>query len=165
MKANQRGFSMLYVVGLIGLATITAVLVINTIQLDHRLLGHERQRAVAREAASGGLMEFLNDHRALDVLPTPATPQLRASYNPQTGSFFSKESDENAGQRSYNAEIQLLRIVPMLESSHGIVRAVVYDVHIEAEVDSGLTSGRVRAETFKVSSAKPGLVLPRRHAR
>ncbi len=165
MNVSKRGFSLIYVVGLLSMVTITAIMVIHHIQLDQQLIGNERRQALARESASGGLMELLNDQRTTDILPTPATPDLASTYSPASDSLFSSASSRDVAQREYTGSIELVRIVPMLESSHGKVRAAVYNVEIDSTVSSGEGYGGVQAEAFKISTYSNGVVQPRKHAR
>ena len=52
----------------------------------------------------------------------------------------------------------------MLESSHNTVRAVIYDVTVEATVD-GRTGAGAEAEVFKAASSRVGVIQPRIHGR
>lgn len=160
---RKAGFTLVTLVLLLALASISAVVVISSVDddvADQRLF---RQSAEAREAAEGGLMEVLNDQRLSDHLPDFTTPDLTRAYTPTGGSVFNAGSNHRSA-REYSAEIQLLRVAPIAESSHNVVRAVLYQVQVESEGADGITAG-VEAEVYKVATARAGVIQPRTHAR
>ena len=163
IPADRRGFTMLTTSTLIAIVAVSALVVLDMIDLDFAQVAQQRSTMESREAAEGGLMELLNDQDVLGSLPTLETTNLRTSHVPTSASVFG-QSHEVKGSRDFAAEIELIRSVPMLESSHTVVRALVYDVRVRARAGSGGTS-RIAAEVFRISASKPGTVLPRMHAR
>jgi hypothetical protein len=160
-RALERGFTMVTVVLLIAVVTVSGLLVVDLIGEDLGLLGAERRTLEAREVAEGGLMELLNDQQVMNSLPGLDSATLRVDVQPGPGSAFV----EQARGKTYTGRVELVRVAPMLESSEGLVRAVVYQVSVEGEAGSGGASARVEAEVFRVASVRPGLVQPRVHAR
>ena len=117
----------------------------------------------AREAAEGGLMEILNDQQFGAQLPDLDTPGLRRTYTRDGASHFATTSAER-GTQDYSATVDLVRIAPMQESSYSVVRAVIYEVRVEATAADGMTAG-VEAQVYKIASTQAGTILPRTHAR
>ena len=162
-RATRAGFSLLGVTVTMMVAVVAALVIIDMIQEDQRIVVLQRQNQEAREAAEGGLMEILNDQTTMASLPTPDTPGMSIQYKPSADSRFGGK-DYGKGTRGYSADIRLVRITPILESSQSVVRAVVYDVRVDALQTSGAGAG-VHAEVFKIATGSPGYVAPRAHAR
>ncbi len=160
---GARGFTMLTTTTLIAIVGVSALVVLDLIDLDFAQIAQQRRTMASREAAEGGLMELLNDQDVLANLPTMETTQLKATHQPSTSSVFGN-AHAVKGDRDFDADVELIRQVPLLESSHSVVRALVYDVRIEARTGDGGTS-RIEAEVFRISASKPGTVQPRMHAR
>ena len=160
---SNRGFTLLTTTGLLALVAIAALLVLETVDLDFDEISRQRRTISSREAAEGGLMELLNDQDVLANLPTLQTTDLKMAHQPASNSVFGK-AHTMKGDRAFDADVQLVRVVPMLESSHSIVRALVYDVRVRARTADGGTS-RIQAEVFRITAAKPGTIQPRKHAR
>lgn len=148
---------------MLALAALSAAVIFASVQDEQEILRYHRQSMEAREAAEGGLMEVMNDQRLSEMLPDLATPSLRRAYTPSGQSVFSGGSAHRTN-RAYTANIQLVRIAPMTESSHNVVRAVLYEVEVESISDNGASAG-VEAEVYKVATARAGVLQPRNHAR
>ena len=161
--STQGGFSLLGVTVTITVAVVAALVIIDLIQADQEMSVMRRQYQEAREAAEGGLMEIINDQTVMGLLPTTDTPGLAIQYTPSSYSRFGAD-DYGKGSRDYTADIRLVRVTPLLESSQSVVRAVVYDVRINATQTSGAGAG-VHAEVYKIATGSPGYVAPRTHAR
>lgn len=160
---RRRGFALLTVVMLVAVFTISALVVLDLVTGDLSAVQVQHRSEEARETAEGGLMEVLNDHTTMETLPTPSSTNLKASYTVPSDSDFSGQSAAR-GSGQYTAEFQLVRMAPLLESSHNVVRAVVYEVNVESQMESG-AAARVQAEVYRVVASKPGVVQPRTHAR
>lgn len=160
---GNRGFTLLTTVLLVSVATMAAVVLISTLREDVKDGAQYRRAREARIAAEGGLMEMLNDRGILDVLPTPESPTLVSTYSPGSDSRFERGATA-FGDIEYTATVRLVRMAPMLESSHTAVRAVMYEIDIES-LANGATAAGVEAEVYRVASAKVGVVRPRMHAR
>lgn len=148
---------------LLAIGSVAAAVVLMDMDNELEILRAQRQREEAREAAEGGLMEILNDQGLAAVLPQPDTPNLEATYAPPAQSIFDNPSVYR-GQRSYDARVRLVRIAPMLESSHSVVRAVMYEVQVDAQSADGTTAG-VEAEVYRVTASQSGIIQPRLHGR
>lgn len=157
------GFALLTVVMLVAVFTISALVVVELINSDIKSVGVQHRAEEARATAEGGLMEVLNDHNTMESLPTLSSPNLKATYTVDADSNFAGSSPFR-GTGQYTADFQLVRVAPLLESSHNVVRAVVYEVNVESQMDSG-SSARVQAEVYRVVASKAGVVQPRMHAR
>lgn len=162
-RHQERGFALVTVALLMAVATVSALVLLDVIETDRDIEAHERRARDARIAAEGGLMEFMNDLDVLALMPSPDDPDMKTTYKPATDSHFGRE-DSPYGDLEYTAEIQLVRIAPMLESSHNSVRAVIYEVTVESTIDDRIGAG-VEAEVFKVASSKVGVIQPRIHGR
>lgn len=162
-SSNERGFALITVVMLVSLATVSALVLLDVIETDRDIESHERRAREGRMAAEGGLMEFMNDLDVLALMPSPDDPGMKSTYNSSVDSHFGREGSPY-GKLEYQAEVQLIRVAPMLESSHNSVRAVIYEVTVESTVD-GRMGASVEAEVFKVASSKIGIVQPRMHGR
>lgn len=162
-RSSRAGFTLLTMVLLLALAAISAAVVLNSVSNDSELRGLERRASEAREVAEGGLMEVLNDQRLSSMLPDPSTPLLHQSYTPSAASLYNSPSVHH-GARSYTAGIDLVRVAPMMESSHSVVRAVLYQVQVRGQAGDGTQAG-LEAEIYKVGSARSGVIQPRTHAR
>ncbi len=148
---------------LLALATVSALIVIASVEDDQMLRRVGRGSSEAREAAEGGLMEVLNDQRLSTMLPDPSTPTLSRDYQPSSASIYNAASPHRRA-RSYTARLELIRMTPMLESSHSVVQAVMYQVQVDAISGDEFTAG-VQAEVYKIASARSGVIQPRSHAR
>ncbi len=162
-RHQQRGFTMVTTVALISVVAVSAMVVLEMVQLDFDQIAQQRRTTASRQAAEGGLMELLNDQDVLNALPTLSTTDLRSTHAPTSNSIFGQVHQVH-GDRAFDAEVELVRTVPMLESSHSVVRALVYNVRVRARTGDGGTS-RIEAQVFRVAANKPGTVQPRLHAR
>jgi hypothetical protein len=162
-RRAQSGFTFITLVLLLALATVSGLIVIASIEDDQVMRRVGRGSSEAREAAEGGLMEVLNDQRLSSMLPDPSTPSLSRDYVPSVGSVYNAASAHRRA-RTYTARLDLIRMTPMLESSHSVVQAVMYQVQVDAVSGDEFTSG-VQAEVYKVASARGGVIQPRSHAR
>ncbi|MEM7674666.1 MAG: hypothetical protein AAF449_01545 [Myxococcota bacterium] len=160
---GRRGFTMITTTLLLAVVAMSSMVVLDIIDLDFEQFAVQRRTIASREAAEGGLMEILNDQDVMASLPTLDTPKLNISFKPTTGSVFG-QTHQTKGLRDFDADIELVRQVPMLESSHSVVRALVYDVRVRARAADGGTS-RVEALVYRVAASRPGMIQPRLHAR
>lgn len=162
-RRAQRGFTLMTVILIMSLVTISALVVINLVAEEHDLLAEERRSREVREGAESALMEVLNDGALAGALPTLTTPGQKTTYG-RSGTSHLLSSSPHRSARDYQAEIELVRIVPMRESSVSVVRAVVYEVDLSAESSVGHRAN-LNAEIYKVAASQNGIVRPRRHAR
>lgn len=153
------GFALISVMLLVAVVALTATILLDVLRADVMLGGLERSLDEARAVAEGGVMEVIDDRQTPDLLPTHRTPELRAEHSGGGGVFAA------SGQGTYEAEIELLRIVPLSESSINQTRAVVYEVTSIGTSNRGEERFEVRTEIFRPVAIQRGVVLPRRHAR
>jgi hypothetical protein len=160
-RRNRRGFSLLTVMTLIALVTISSLIVIDLIVSDHDLHGLERRTREAREAAEGGTMELINEELLADVLPELDEADLTAEAEATTDNVFSSIRADGA-ELEYEGTIALIRVSPLLESSHSRVRAVVYELEVTGRASSH--QAITQTQIYKMAAASPGLVQAPRHA-
>jgi type II secretory pathway component PulJ len=167
MKSPRRrargGFTLLTLILLLAVGSLAAAVVLVDMGDELELLRLQRQREEAREAAEGGLMEVLNAQSLAAALPDPTTPNLSVTFQPPAQSIFDNPSVYR-GQRSYTANVRLVRMAPMLESSHSVVRAVMYEIQVDAQAADGTSAG-VEAEVYRVAASQSGIIQPRVHGR
>ncbi len=156
---QQRGFALITVILLTALGAIAGAMLLDLVRLDIVLGKSQRQTQTAREVAEGAVMEAINDLDTPDQLPMFDDADLRNRYTPSANSAF----DQRAGR--YTVDFSLVRVVPLAESSAIQSRALVYEVDAVSNVGSDEAHFDVRSEVFRLVSYKPGIELPRRHAR
>lgn len=164
VRNDERGFTMVTLLLLLAVAAVAGLVTIELLEQDHHVQRFSRQHQEAFQTAEGGLMEVINDQEVMSLLPTTASADLRVQYTPRSDSAFFGSS-RNRSAQDYEATVELVRVVPMTESSHSVVRAVVYEARVDAEVAEGKGAASLQAEVYKVSSTKTGLIQPRVHAR
>ncbi|MGF1511891.1 MAG: hypothetical protein ACFB9M_20545 [Myxococcota bacterium] len=155
---NRRGFSLPVVILSLGVVTVSALVLLDVVNVDIRLLGAERRTLESRLQAEGGLMEMMNDQRLLEALPDYASNSLSAEMTPPDDSMFTH------GSASYEAQVRLIRLAPLLESSQSKLQAVVYELVVDAQDGLDGQAG-VRAEIYKFASKNNGLIQESKHAR
>ncbi|MBX2813262.1 MAG: hypothetical protein KTR25_15715 [Myxococcales bacterium] len=122
---------------LVGLMTITALGVLQTLEHDAQLHQLEDRILSARATAEGGLREVLNDARILTLLPSSAGDSAKLVFSqPSVSEFFGSGSQAP----KYTAKVTLVRSAPALESSQRRVRMVLYESKVRSEVVGGNTS-------------------------
>jgi len=161
VRRDRAGFGMFVVVMLMAVVSVVGLSLMDVIRVDLLIVGNEAEQGRAREMAEGALMEIITDEDLPDRLPGLADPNLSAPYSPTTNSQFS----EARAYSEVEATARLLRIVPLMESSHTYSRAVVHEVSVNGEVAGGAATHDVSATIYQTITFRPGIVLPRRHAR
>lgn len=157
-QRDEAGFALLMVMLLVAMLAVGALSLLDMVNLDIIMVGEERRFSRAKEAAEGGFFEMVNDTETPDLLPTLNHATLRESYTTSPQSVFIAENE------SYEGNFELLRIVPMAESSHTLTRAVVHGMHARGRSGSR-ASADVDVEIYRVMAYRPGTIFPRRHAR
>ncbi|MEM1024214.1 MAG: hypothetical protein AAGD10_01775 [Myxococcota bacterium] len=143
----------------LGVAAISAAVLLDVVSFDFVLQGQERRSREARQLAEGGLMELLNDQRLQNQLPDLEDDNLANRITSPEQSMFTGE-----GRGDYEAEVRLLRLAPLLESSQGRLQAIMYELVVDGKKSGGHQAG-VRAEIYKFAARASGLVQEGRHAR
>jgi hypothetical protein len=131
---------------------------LDMVNLDIIMVGEERRFTRAKEAAVGGLFEMMNDVETPDNLPNLNHSTLREDYVAPAASAF------NVQPERYEGRFELLRIVPLSESSHTLTRAVVHGLHTTGRSGTRASSD-IDVEIYRVMAYRPGTILPRKHAR
>lgn len=160
-RANQRGFGLFVVVLVMAAVSVVGLSMLDVIKLDILIAGHERHAAEARMVAEAGLGEALNDARLVQALPMLEDEDLTEVFEADASSPF---ADHAAGE-DYQVTGRLLRVVPLAESSNTFSRVVVHEVTVRGTSHDGDASHQVAAEVYRSVAMRPGLVIPRRHAR
>jgi len=160
-RPGREGFTLFVVIMLVAILAMAGMSLLNLIRVDLSLVGQSRSNIVARELAEGGLMEIINDGALPATAPSISSPSLSVPYPPPAGSRFV----DPAEAKTYTGEVNLLRLVPLSESSQGLTRAVVYEVGVTSSYRDGQSTAELNAEIYRVVSWAPGTVLPSRHYR
>lgn len=156
--AGEAGFALLIVMLLVAMLAVGALSLLDMVNLDIVMVGEERRYTRAKETAEGGFFEMVNDTQTPDLLPGLDHLSLSEAYSPPPQSVFIAENE------SYEGNFELLRIVPLSESSHTLTRAVVHGLQTTARSGSR-ASADVEVEIYRVMAYRPGTIFPRRHAR
>lgn len=164
-KKRPRGFSLLIVVIIMALLALVGTVVLSVVNTEQQIIGLVRLSKEARFGAESAAREVLNDEDLPSMLPAYSTPDLVSTYVKSPGSRFDRAATLGLSELSYEAEIALVRDVPIRESSLSVTRAFLYEVRVESEVAGGAGSDEVTAEVFKVFTVPAGTVLPDTHAR
>lgn len=157
-KDRQAGFALFIVMILVAMLAVGALSLLDMINLDIIMVGEERRYSRAKESAEGGLSEMLNDVETPDNLPGLSHATLTEDYVPPTQSPFIESAE------GFEGRFELLRIVPLSESSHTLTRAVVHGLHTRGR-SGPRASAEVDVEIYRVMAYRPGTILPRRHIR
>ncbi|MEO1227564.1 MAG: hypothetical protein AAFZ18_01575 [Myxococcota bacterium] len=144
----RRGFSNVVVGLLMGMLSVSALVVLGELQSDSRVYGEERRRKEARELAEGGAMEVLNSQGLMAQLPSTPGDNAKLTFGRPGKSEFWQDDDS----RKYLAKVTLVRSAPALESSQRRVRAVVYEVKVRGKLSSG-ESHDMEALVFRLGVA------------
>lgn len=154
----ERGFTMVTTILLLAVVTVSALIVLDIVDVDLSMVGLQRRGYAAREAAEGGAMELLNDSVALEDLPDYTTDKLRSEVPVASGSDFGGDG------QAYKASVSLVRIVPLAESSQSRVNAIVYSLDVTGQ-GSGSTRAGVQAEIYRIATSRNGVIRPTIHGR
>ncbi|MFO0723750.1 MAG: hypothetical protein U1E65_08220 [Myxococcota bacterium] len=158
---GQRGFALIGIVVLTAALAIGGAILLDWVRVDLLLGNSEANTELARQTAEGAVMEVINDRDTPDQLPPLDDTDLTRSYQPSAVTAFV----ESSGARTFDAELRLIRVVPLAESSMNQTRAVVHEVTATGKSGFGQSTVEVRTEIYRVVAFQPGTVLPRRHAR
>jgi hypothetical protein len=159
-RQEQRGYALFTVVVLMGAGALAAALLLDVLHIDLLVGRNERQVAVARELAEGGVMEVIGDLDTGDQLPLLDDTDLAANYQASSDALFA-----GSGAGHAQVDVTLLRIVPLSESSVELSRAVVHEIRSVGESNDGSASYTIRTEIYRTVAMRPGTILPRRHGR
>lgn len=164
-RRDQRGFTLIMVLLLVVILALMGISILQLITLDLSLVGQSRRNFEARDIAEGGAFEIINHVNTNTELPSLDEPDLANDTasgtlpKPTTSPFVNASSG-----RDYDGEARFLRVIPLSESSHSWVRALVYELRTESNV-MFQSSGELRVEAFRAATFEPGTILPRRHYR
>lgn len=155
---RRAGFSLPVVILVMGVTALSAAILLDVVDLDFRIQRAERITLESRLVAEGGMLELLNDQRLQASLPEFDDPGLASDLQAASNSVFRKDG------KDYDAEVSLIRMAPLSESSQGRLQAVIYELRVDSESKAG-SGGGVRAEIYKYVSRPRGLIQGDRHAR
>jgi hypothetical protein len=162
---DERGFTMIIVVLVLALILIIGSVVLGLLTTEQRMVGLSRISMDSVNAAEGGFMEVLDDNSLSGALPDFQTPSMSYTYSPSSQSVFNVSASSGQPQESYTATVRLVRTAPLQESGINLVRAFIYEVQVESNVNSGQQTSEVDGEVFRVFSLPVGTVLPAMYAR
>jgi hypothetical protein len=83
----------------------------------------------------------------------------------EANSVYAKYTTSPNSEENYSATVDLLRIVPLFDSSLTVTRAVVYEVNTTGVVAGSRSSRETSAEIYQITTAPPGPLPPRLHHR
>ena len=161
MKSAARGFSLITVTVVLAIMSLGAVVLVDIVGLDLEITGEHRRNFEVEGDAEAAVMEMMTDRQVALGAPVFTTPDLKFNYSAPVASAI---RDDDAG-RNYEGELRLVRMAPMLESSHAWSRALVYEVRATAENERTDREAEVVAEIFRTIVVSPGTELPQMHAR
>lgn len=160
-RSDRRGFALFSVMLLTIVLVLMGSAVLEVVQVDILLSRGEREKEEAREVAEGAVLEVVEDATTPDLYPALSDPKLRATYPAAASSPFAS----GRGRRSYTAAIELVRVVPLSESSIVHTRGIVYEVSATGDILDGDSRFTAASEIVRSIAVRPGLIMPRRHAR
>lgn len=161
MKHTAKGFSLITVTVVLAIMSLGAVVLVDVVGLDLEITGEHRRNFEVEGDAEAAIMEMMTDRNMATNAPVFTTPDLTHRYAAPAGSAV---RNDDTG-RNYEGELRLIRVAPMLESSHAWSRALVYEVRATAENDQVVREAEVVAEIFRTIVVSPGTELPQMHAR
>jgi Tfp pilus assembly protein PilX len=162
---GERGFTMIIVVMVLALILIIGSVVLGVLTTEQKMVGLSRISMDSVNAAEGGFMEVLDDNTLTSALPDFQTPSMSFSYTPSAQSVFNVAASATQPKESYTATVRLVRTAPLQESGINLVRAFIYEVQVESNINSGQQTSEVDGEIFRVFSLPVGTVLPAMYAR
>jgi hypothetical protein len=164
--SQQRGFALIIVVLILAVLGFAGTIVLNTITIEQRMMGMARLSLDARTVADGALSEVVNDRDLEASLPDYASSNMTsATYSPSPSSPFVGGMTIDQPERDYDVTIQLVRTVPIFESSIQTIRAFVYDINVTSTINANQAADEATAQAFKLFAMQSGTVLPNMHAR
>ena len=83
----------------------------------------------------------------------------------EANSAFAKFTALPGSEENYTATVDIVRVVPLEDSSLTVSQALVWEVNTAAEVGGSSARDEVTAEIFKISNHPPGTLTPRQHFR
>jgi len=159
IKKRQRGFAMLVVIIIAALLAMLAGTLLQLVQSDLVMMGQTRRSFESREVAEGAVAQVINDTGFLAQYPPLDHPTLQSPLYPTLGSPFMKPD------RTFDANVRLLRIGPPTESSLEQSRIITYEVRALAMVAGNAATTEVVAEVLRTIAYPRGWVPIERHYR
>lgn len=178
MRRDQEGFALLVVVLIVALLAVVGATLLDLVNVDLNLVGQQRRAIEAKAVADGALLEVLDDAELSSYFPTFDDPTLRRTYvangvKDPNGTPIQLDETNSAyvqypgtsSERTYEANVGLVRVSKVPESSTSLFRGLVYEVSAQSKLNQGLATSEVRAEIVKKVSVGRGTVIPPRHVR
>ncbi|MBK8014482.1 MAG: hypothetical protein IPK13_24420 [Deltaproteobacteria bacterium] len=151
---GRRGFSLITVFMLLALASMSAMILLRLVSMEQSLLRVERLTEEAQALADNGVQEVMAD-RAVEL----PFEEVHSSYEVSANSLFVGDD------HGYEAEIRLLRLDPIRETSMTSLRAVVFEVAAVGRVSNGEATAEYVTEAYRIVGYAPGVVVPAVHYR
>ncbi|MCB9654766.1 MAG: hypothetical protein H6729_11615 [Deltaproteobacteria bacterium] len=139
---------------LLALASMSAMILLRLVSMEQSLLRVERLTEEAQALADNGVQEVMAD-RAVEL----PFEEVHSSYEVSANSLFVGDD------HGYEAEIRLLRLDPIRETSMTSLRAVVFEVAAVGRVSHGEATAEYVTEAYRIVGYAPGIVVPAVHYR
>lgn len=180
--AGRRGFAMLIVILIVALLSVLAAALLDLVNVDITLVGQHRRAFEARQIAEGATYEILGDPTLPSRLPTlasidGATPPRPLYYRYAANDVLDPDGTPvplspassavvktSAVQQSYNADICLVGLGPVVGSSANLFQSVTHELTVIGRLNSGQATSETRAE-IKQLVPKPSSLQGRVHCR
>lgn len=183
---NQRaGFALLIVVLVVALVGVSAVALLDLVNVDLLIVGQHRQTVDAFATAYGAMNEVNADSRIDGTIrPLPNSPSPTYVYAQKVAGTYTRDpagivvsqpmtpnnsayvKDLGTGlEQGYEADISLLRFVPVNDTGLNRVYMAAHETRVIATVANGALTKEVRAVTLQPFTRSNGYIPPRIHAR
>lgn len=186
--SQQRGFALLVVVLIVALIGVSAVALLDIVNVDLLIVGQHRRSVDVQAVALGAMEEVMGDQRLAPVTVWPMfnTPNLRYRYAGQTGANSPYFRDPNgnfaispmdstnsayvknlgtSAEEGYEADINLIRMGPPEDTGLNTARELTYEIRVVAALNGGEASKEVRATTSRRVGMNNGRQITPVHAR
>lgn len=187
-QPQTRGFALLVIVLLVALIAVTAVALLDMVQVDLRVVGQQRRSTEAEALAVGAMVEVVSDDSLplqLPSLPDPANlPLLSYQYAGNTGVGYQRDpmnrfatsamTPVNSAyvrdvgttiEAGYEAFADLLRISNPQDTGLTKSQVLTYELTVRGSVNAADSTREVRAQVQRVVATQNGTLLTAVHAR
>jgi hypothetical protein len=183
-QPKARGFALLVVVLLVALIAVSAVALLDIVQVDLLVVGQHRRTTEAQAAAVGAMIEVVSDDTLRNQLPDLTTPNLAYRYAGPNAGLYMRDPTNRFGTTvmgptnsayvrdvgtslatGYTADVELLRVGPPQDTGTTRAQAVTYEVTVVSDVNNGEATKEVRTQVQRVVAVQSGIIRTNVHAR
>lgn len=183
-RRRQEGFALLVVVLIVALIGVTAVALLDIVNVDLSIVGQHKRTLTAQANAYGALVEVASDANLSNRLPTLTTNQLRYRYADQVAGNWVRDPDnafgtapmnptnsayiQNLGtsvEEGYQADVRLLRVGNPQDTGLTTAQTITYEITVVSSVNNGAATKEVRALMTQTVSNQNGTIQTETHAR